>query len=56
MISAMNVGPLPERKRPCLWVQDGCEIRILANFKSDEAMREFLSLKPTYTAPQRTAS
>jgi hypothetical protein len=44
----LGVGYLSGRKNPCMYVKRGVEIRILATFKSEEAMREFLSYNPKY--------
>lgn len=42
------ISTLPGRKRPALCVEGKGEIRILAVFKSQEAVQEYLSFKPVY--------
>lgn len=44
----ISVGMLPGRRRPCLFVDRPGSSTILASFKSDAAMREFLSFEPTF--------
>lgn len=44
-------GKIPWRKRPCLYVIEGNAIRVLAHFKGDEALEEFLKMNPTYQQP-----
>ena len=44
----LGVGHLPNRKNPCMYVKRGSVIHVLATFKSEEAMREFLSYNPKY--------
>ncbi len=47
-VRRLQVGGLPGRKRKGLFVEEGCEIRVLAYFQSEEAMQEFLSFEPRY--------
>jgi hypothetical protein len=50
------VGSLPGRKRPCLYVQANGAIWVLAYFRSEEAMDEFLAFNATYKAIDEASS
>jgi hypothetical protein len=42
-------GKLPHRKNPCLYVQEGGSLRVLAYFKGDAEFVEFMAFEPQYT-------